>query len=80
DALQSAVGNDIPYLDDPDPCERQADGSWRCTRWDEGFSGTIAYRVEVDWKGCWHATRAQPSAEGARKRLSGCLALSDFVF
>ena len=79
-ALQSSVGNKVPYLPEPDPCERQADGSWMCTRWDAGFSGTVGYEVRADRLGCWEAERATFSGEGSPKELSGCVSLVDFVF
>jgi hypothetical protein len=78
-ALQRSVGNGN-LLGGKDACERATAGAWRCQRWDDGFSGTVSYRVKADWKGCWHATRVGPAGEGSPKQLSGCVSLVDYVF
>lgn len=59
------------------PCPREADGTWTCSRHDDGYSSTLPYRVKVGWLGCWHAVRTGPAGEGAPKRLSGCITVWD---
>jgi hypothetical protein len=79
DVLQASVGNSR-LVGLGRPCDRAAAGVWACERWDNQSSGTVAYRVEADWKGCWRAVRLGSPGEGSRKRLSGCVTLVDYVF
>jgi hypothetical protein len=77
--LQASVGNtDLLGIGD-DTCNPVPGGRWTCVRYDDGFSGTVAYRVDADWKGCWHAIRVGSPGEGSPRRLSGCVTLVDYV-
>jgi hypothetical protein len=75
-ALEHSVGGSPLF--EPPACKRIDGGEWICSHWDDQFSSTVGYRVEVGSLGCWHAVRAGPAGEGIAKRLSGCVALSDY--
>jgi hypothetical protein len=78
-SLESSVGNGGSLFGfQLEPCKKDGE-AWRCWRWDDQFSGTVIYRVDVDGVGCWHATRAGPAGEGSDKRLSGCLWVFDYL-
>jgi hypothetical protein len=78
-ALQRSVGSPGLPGETGSGCERQPDGTWRCLRHDEGFSGTVLYAVRVNGRGCWQADRVGSPGEGSPKRLRGCVTLVDFV-
>jgi len=79
-ALQSSVGNDF-LLEGSAPCEKVRSGAWKCSRWDNGHSGTVSYRVHTDGLGCWSATRIERfSGEGSPKRFSGCVSLFHYLY
>jgi len=79
EALQYSVGGGNLGSSMP-PCTRADDGAWRCKRSENGFSGTVSYRVETHGLGCWRAVRVGPRpAEGAPKRLSGCITIWDEI-
>lgn len=77
-ALQYSVGGGNLGLS-VEPCEQLGDGSWRCSRYDNQFSGTVAYRVKVNGLGCWQATRIGAPGEGSRRHLDGCLTVWDQI-
>jgi hypothetical protein len=77
-ALQGSVGGNL--IGPGGGCQPQPDGGWRCSRFDDGFSGTVAYEVHANGRGCWHAVRVGGAGEGSRNRLSGCITLYDYVF
>lgn len=59
---------------------REDAGEWVCPVWASELSGTVGYRVEVDFFGCWDAERAG----GEEERLppqhkSGCVTSLDYV-
>jgi hypothetical protein len=62
-----------------EPCRKETQGTWSCSRWDRGGSNTVDYRVTVDGLGCWTARRVGQSAEGSDKRLSGCITIRDHI-
>jgi len=76
-ALQGSIGGNL--IGPSDSCQPQPDGGWRCSRYDDGLSGTVSYKVHANGLGCWHAVRVGGVGEGSRKRLSGCVTLDDFV-
>jgi hypothetical protein len=78
EALESSFGNGNYFLGGPESCGHRPDGSWRCSRWDSQFSGTVSYRVDVNGLGCWHAVRVGPPGEGSPARLSGCVHLGNY--
>jgi hypothetical protein len=62
------------------PCHPAGSETWSCQRYDDGFSGTVPYRVETHGLGCWRAVRVGPNpGEGADKRLSGCITIWDEI-
>jgi hypothetical protein len=74
EALQSSVGGFSRS------CRQLHSDTWACSRYDSGFSGEIAYRVDVHGLGCWSATRAEYGGEPSPKHLSGCITILDYVF
>lgn len=75
-ALERSVGNSAILT--ASPCTHVKGNTWKCSKWDDGGSSTVAYRVDVDGLGCWTATRAGPAGEGSARRLSGCVTLADY--
>jgi hypothetical protein len=75
EALQASVASTTLN----DACEPVAADAWTCQRWDSELSGAISYRVEANWKGCWHAVRESPDNRSP-KRLSGCVTFVDYLF
>lgn len=62
------------------PCDPAGNGIWSCQRYDDGFSGTVPYEVKIDGLGCWRGVRVGSApAEGAEKRLSGCITVWDEI-
>jgi hypothetical protein len=77
--LQSSVGGvDILSFAEGD-CRRRG-GDWICGVYDGQLSGSVDYRVQVEWSGCWSATRIGSPGGSSPKRLSGCAGLVHFVF
>jgi hypothetical protein len=78
-ALQYSVGGGNLGSPMP-PCHTAGDEIWSCERYDDGFSGTVSYRVEIDGLGCWRGVRVgSPPGEGADKHLSGCITIWDEI-
>lgn len=77
-ALQYSVGGGNLGLS-TEPCSHGGGGAWTCGVYDDGFSGTVSYEVEVGGLGCWTAVRAGWAGEGGPKQLSGCLTVWDQV-
>jgi len=77
-ALQGSIGGNL--IGPSNACQPRPDGGWRCSHYDDGFSGTVAYEVHANGLGCWHAVRVGGAGEGSSKRLSGCVTLYDYVF
>lgn len=78
DVLQGSIGGNL--IGPTNGCRPQPDGGWLCSRYDDGYSGTVSYEVHANGLGCWHATRVGGAGEGSRERLSGCVTLYDYVF
>jgi hypothetical protein len=77
--LQSSVGNS-GFLSFPTTsCQHLRSDEWSCQRWDDQYSSTISYTVEVNRLGCWTATRTKFPGEGSAKHLSGCVTILDWV-
>ena len=76
--LQGSIGGNL--IGPTSACQPLPDGGWRCSRYDDGFSGTVTYEVQANGLGCWHAVRIGGAGEGSRGRLSGCVTLYDYVF
>jgi hypothetical protein len=79
EALQSSVGGIDVLSFEPESCE-PGDGEWTCFVYESEISGSISYRVEVDWKGCWEAVKVGQSRGENPRTLSGCASLVDYVF
>jgi hypothetical protein len=77
-ALQYSVGDGNLGSSVP-PCTPTGNRIWSCYAYDDGFSGTVTYRVKTNRLGCWQAVRTSSSGEGADKRLSGCLTIWDEI-
>jgi hypothetical protein len=77
-ALQGSIGGNL--IGPSNACQPHPDGGWGCSRYDDGFSGTVSYEVHSNGLGCWQAVRVGGAGEGSRTRLSGCATLYDFVF
>lgn len=60
-------------------CEQLEDRVWSCRHYDDSLSGTVPYRVSVDFMGCWTATRThERGAPPSPQKLEGCLTLIDY--
>lgn len=85
-SLAYSVTMDVDGSVPADPrCSRaEQAGEWRCytPRYDSEVSGIFGatYRVEVNWIGCWEATRIRGRAKDAfPDRAEGCVKLKDNV-
>lgn len=63
------------------PCERHVKSGWSCNVWNQGGSGTVNYRVEMEGSRCWHGRRTTPGHDGdgnlLPREVSGCLKIRD---
>lgn len=59
-------------------CRKADDDRWDCYQLG---SPLTHYRAEVDWMGCWKATRISRNYESGLnpKRLDGCIELGDII-
>lgn len=72
-----SVANSVAGHSGEPACRKLESDDWRCYQLG---SPPPEYRVEVDWMGCWKATRLSRSAgSGDPKRLEGCIDLDDIV-
>ncbi|MCB0857789.1 MAG: hypothetical protein KDB57_06690 [Solirubrobacterales bacterium] len=58
-------------------CRKADDGEWTC--WFAGQSGNARYRLEVNWMGCWEASRTETLVGEAPESKSGCIELGDVI-
>lgn len=80
DSLQNSVERSAGTGDVGQPCKPLAAArTWRCQAWDDGYSGTVFYRVRVEPdSSCWKARRVSQSFEGPMPdRLDGCVSRWD---
>jgi hypothetical protein len=76
----TALQNSVDSLAGERSCDRQAERVWICAAYDDQFSGTVSYRLDINRLGCWRATRVGSPGEGSRKQMSGCVTALDYVF
>jgi hypothetical protein len=75
ETLQTSVGGNLFPVQ---PCEKVTDDTWQCAKYDDQFSGTVGYRVDVHGLGCWSGTRVTGAGEGSSKHLTGCITILDY--
>jgi hypothetical protein len=77
--LQDSFGSGLLGIGD-DSCEPAPGGTWKCSRFDAGYSSVVSYTVKADWKGCWHVVLKGRPGENSPKRRAGCVTLVNYVF
>ena len=75
--LLTSVRDEAGAMDFGGNCRDLRKDRWRCTVFEKsGRRGTIVYRVDSDWLGCWDGERV---AGPGPPEISGCVTLLDYV-